>query len=154
MISSVCVCVCQFVCGRVRSREEIRKKKTRGVIFLDVSFFSQREEEKRMIIIVLICEWCGDEWTKWKKNILCLLFDRSFSWPSTAAVLFSKKHIFRCVCVVECVREEDYCIVIRFMSFVSGLMSVLVSCGQSEDRKSSNIARARRSRSARCDEKR
>ena len=66
MISSVfCVCV------SVRSREETEipeRKKTRGVIFLDVSFLSQKEVGKKMMIVVLICEWCGDEWTKWNKN--------------------------------------------------------------------------------------
>ena len=47
------------------------------------------------------------------------------------------------MCVVECVEEEEYCIVIRFVSFVSDLMRVLVSCGRSEEKKSSK-SRARK----------
>ena len=65
---------------RVRERsEEIPEKKTRGVIFLDMSFLSQKEMGKKMMIVVLICEWCGDEWTKWNKIILCLLDPIIFS---------------------------------------------------------------------------
>ena len=47
------------------------------------------------------------------------------------------------MCVVECVREEDYGIVIRLMSFVSGLMRVLVMCGRSGEKKSTK-SRARK----------
>ena len=86
----------------MRSREETGdsgKEKDSRSNFLDVSFLSQREDEKWMRIIVLICEWCGDEWTKWNKIILCLLRSDHFLLTYDSSERKSKFEYFSmCVC--------------------------------------------------------